>query len=90
MLGIGLVALVAALLIRKDNTIARRWFGLQVKFYVRFGIFATASGLLNLGRLIVPEAFASAYATFFLGSTIVLVVGLASAAIWDWRARHRH
>ena len=88
-LACGIVALVAAWLVSKGNTTVRRWFGPQTRFYIRLGIFAPASGLLNLGRLVVPDAYAGAYSTFFLISTIVLVVGLAGAAIWDWRARHR-
>lgn len=88
MLGCGMAFLAAALLVSKGNATARRWFGSQVKFYIRFGIFATVSGLLNLGRLVVPDTFASGYATFFLVSTIVLVVGLIGASMRDWRARH--
>ncbi len=89
MVGCGIAFLVTAWLVSQGNATARKWFGSQVKFHTRYGIFATVSGLLNLGRLFVPDTFASPYSTFFLLSTIVLVVWLIGASIRDWLSRHR-
>jgi len=84
MLGVGIAFLVAAILIRRGNTTAKKWSGSSSKLYAPIGIFATVSGLLNLGRFVVPDRFAGEYATFFLASTILLVGNLI---ITGWRDR---
>ncbi len=87
-LGCGITWLVAAWLVSQGNATARKWLGSQIEFH-SYDIFATVSGLLNLGRLFVPDTVADPYATRFLLSTIVLVVWIIGASIRDWLSRHR-
>ncbi len=80
-LGTGIVLLVAAVLVRRDNTRAKQWFGSSVKLLAVSGCFYAVTSLLNLGRLIVPTSFAEPYSTFFLISSIlmgvVFIIGIA-------------